>query len=88
MLIFKCDRCGSETDNYHESKNNNEVIPKGWITLSNVTIHNELPDPNLLYAGNTAKHFCSKVCFIDAFFKFIPIESEASVHAYPGYYTK
>jgi hypothetical protein len=69
MIKFNCDTCGFETDNYKESKNNNEYIPVNWITLSNATVHNENHYQALIYAGNATMHFCSKKCFINKFFK-------------------
>lgn len=69
MIKFKCDTCGDETDSYQESKNNGEYIPLYWITLSGVTVHNDLHSPALSYAGNTTMHFCSQRCFVDRFFK-------------------
>lgn len=69
MIKFECDTCKIETDNYMKSKNNGETIPKHWITLSNVTIHNERSTAALIYAGNITMHFCSEKCFKDKFFK-------------------
>lgn len=82
MIKFQCDTCGYETDSYHKSKNNGEYIPSRWITLSNVTVHNEHHSPSLLYAENATMHFCSKKCFIDRFFKpeetIKPVENTSS----------
>jgi hypothetical protein len=69
MLKFICDTCNYETDSYHRSTNNGEVIPVNWITLSKVTIHNEVVyNKAISYGGNLDIHFCSKKCFQNYFF--------------------
>ena len=70
MIKFICDKCGIESDNVIESKNNGEYIPNYWLTISNSTIQNEISNRALIYAGNVqAMHFCSKRCFVSYFFK-------------------
>lgn len=69
MIVFKCDGCGKESDYYHKSKNNDEIIPANWLSMTGVTINNELPSPALFYAGRVNYHFCSQRCLMSRLFK-------------------
>lgn len=68
MIKFICDTCNYESDSYKLSKNNNELIPTNWITISNATFHNDKHvTKGLIYAGGVTMHFCSTRCFTERF---------------------
>lgn len=71
MITFKCNACGRESNHYHKSTNNGEVIPSHWITISGATIHNEdkYCDRAVIYSGGENIHLCSKRCLMNYFYK-------------------
>ena len=68
MIKYICDVCNFETSNPIVSKESGHTIPCGWLTITGATIHNEVHNRKLMYAGKADFHFCSKRCFIDKFF--------------------
>lgn len=69
MIKFICDTCKYETDSVEKSRNNDEIFPSGWLSISCNSVHNDMSNVALTYAGNIDMHFCSKKCFVNKFFK-------------------
>lgn len=76
-IKYRCDHCSRETKNVEKGFETDEMFPEGWLTIKAEHIENKIVERKLIRAGKNEYHFCSKSCFIGAFF-YVPNECKTT----------